>query len=547
MFIIDIVSYTVSSVATKINIAVNFYNGFFSGRMNDIVNCAAIAGGCRVIDKISSTAFCKNNFRTIVIVINGLLVAMIANIFVMSGCNLLPGNNKNNGEEEGKINIHFYHTMGANLRAVLDKYIEKFEALHPDINVIHEQVGGYDDVRDKVSNQLLVGEQPNITYCYPDHVARYNVAKGVLTLDSFINSTEEITLANGTKEIVGLTQAQKDDFIPGYYEEGKQFGDGLMYTLPLSKSTEVLYYNKTFFDENNLNVPTTWDEMEEVCATILELNKEYNAAHPEDQQTWVPLGYDSEANWFITMCEQLDLDYTSATGKHYLFDTADHHAFVSEFRDWYTKGYLTTQEIYGAYTSGLFVSTTSERSFMSIGSSAGATHQRPTKVDGEYPFEVGIAPIPQVDGENNGKAISQGPSLCILKSGNDEEDMASWLFIKYLTTNTSFQADFSIASGYVPVIKSVENDEVYADHLASADGGDYIAALSSKVCLEMADWYFTSPAFNGSSTARDEVGALLKDCLKIDKTYSADKVKTEMEKLFDEAINECEYWAKSEE
>ena len=39
--------------------------------MNDIVNCAAVAGGCRVIDKIGSTAFCKNNFRTIVIVING--------------------------------------------------------------------------------------------------------------------------------------------------------------------------------------------------------------------------------------------------------------------------------------------------------------------------------------------------------------------------------------------------------------------------------------------------------------------------------------------
>ena len=475
-----------------------------------------------------------------------LLVALVANVFVMSGCNLLPGNKNNNGEEEGKINIHFYHTMGQNLTAVLDKYIEKFEALHPDINIIHEQVGGYDDVRDKVSNQLLVGEQPNIAYCYPDHVARYNVAKGVLTLDEFIDSTETITLADGTTEIVGLTAEQKADFIPGYYEEGKQFGDGKMYTLPLSKSTEVLYYNKTFFEQNNLTVPTTWDEMEAVCAQIIELNKAYNAANPKAQQTWVPLGYDSEANWFITMCEQLKLPYTSATGTHYLYNTPEHHAFVTRYREWFTKGYLTTQEIYGSYTSGLFVSTTNERSFMSIGSSAGATHQRPTKVDGAYPFEVGIAPIPQVDAANNGKAISQGPSLCLLKSGNSEEDMASWLFIKYLTTNVSFQADFSIASGYVPVIKSVANDPVYADHLANADGGDYVAALSSKVCLEMADWYFTSPAFNGSSTARDQVGLLLKDCLQIDKSYSADAVKAEIEKQFKEAIDECEYWAKSE-
>ena len=475
-----------------------------------------------------------------------LLVSLLANVVLMSGCGLLPGNQSSNGEEEGKINIHFYHTMGKNLSTVLDKYIEKFEELYPDINIIHEQVGGYDDVRDKVSNQLLVGGQPNITYCYPDHVARYNVAKGVLTLDDFINSQEVVTRADGTTEILGFTQEQIDDFIPGYYEEGRQFGDGLMYTLPLSKSTEVLYYNKTFFDENNIEVPTTWEEMEAVCVRIKELNAEYNAAHPDAPETWVPLGYDSEANWFITMCEQLDLDYTSATGKHYLFDTADHHDFVTQFRDWYTKGYLTTQEIYGSYTSGLFTSTTAEKSFMSIGSSAGATHQRPNKVDGKYPFEVGIAPIPQFS-EDNQKAISQGPSLCILKSGDAEKDKASWLFIKFLTTNVGFQADFSIASGYVPVIKSVANDPIYIDHIANADGYEGVAALSSKVCLEMTDYYFTSPAFNGSSTARDEVGKLLENCLKIDASLSEDNVRAQIEKLFDDAVAECEYWAKSDE
>ena len=43
------------------------------------------------------------------------------------------------------------------------------------------------------------------------------------------------------------------------------------YSLPFNKSTEVLYYNKTFFEENNLTVPTTWDEMEEVSNKITEL------------------------------------------------------------------------------------------------------------------------------------------------------------------------------------------------------------------------------------------------------------------------------------
>ena len=148
-----------------------------------------------------------------------LLAAMLVNVFALSGC--LPGNKEDEGgEEEGKINIHFYHTMGQNLSTVLDYYVEEFEALYPDINVIHQQVGGYDDVRDQISTELTTGAQPNIAYCYPDHVALYNVAKAVMPLDEYINSKETITLADGSETILGLTDAEKADFIEGYYNEG---------------------------------------------------------------------------------------------------------------------------------------------------------------------------------------------------------------------------------------------------------------------------------------------------------------------------------------
>ncbi len=117
---------------------------------------------------------------------------------------------------------------------------------------------------------------------------------------------------------------------------------------------------------------------------------------------------------------------------------------------------------------------------------------------------MGITTIPQVDA-SNAKVISQGPSLCIFKKSNAQEVAASWLFVKYLTTTVEFQAEFSMASGYVPVIKSVANNEVYADFVAGADGGDNVAALAAKVCLEQVDAYYTSPAFPGSSEARSRV------------------------------------------
>ena len=249
------------------------------------------------------------------------------------------------GYDGSDVTIKFYSTMGSNLVEVLNHYIEVFNKLYPNIHVEHSSVGGYDDVRDQISTEITNGNQPNIAYCYPDHVALYNLAKSVVSLDNLIDSTMEITRADGTTEVLGLTDEQKADFISGYYEEGRQFGDELMYTLPLSKSTEVLYYNKTFFEENGLTVPTTWEEMEATCAKIKEID-------PES----IPLGYDSEANWFITMCEQLGSDYTSASGEHYLFNNPENKEFVKMFRDWFQKGYLTTQTIYGSYTSGLFVS-----------------------------------------------------------------------------------------------------------------------------------------------------------------------------------------------
>lgn len=463
-----------------------------------------------------------------------------------------------------QITLKFSHTMGTNLSDVLDTYIEEFNTLYPNIQIEWEKVGGYDDVRDQINKQITVGNQPNLAYCYPDHVATYNLANAVVVLDNLIDSEIQVTRADGTTETLGLTQEQKDDIIKGYYEEGKQFGDGQMYTMPLSKSTEVLYYNKTVFTELGLDVPDHWwcndscpadckTSIEYVCTKLKEYNKEST-----------PLGYDSESNWFITMTEQMKTPYTSAaTNDHFLFNTAENRAFVKRFNTWYNNGWITTQELYGQYTSGLFTNMEDKKvSYMSIGSSAGATHQRPEKVeqdkldeDGKpvlnedgtpvkesvYPFEVGIAPIPQYD-KSNQKVISQGPSLCIFAKEDPQEVVATWLFAKFLVTNVNFQAEFSAASGYVPVLKSVEKHPVYSDRLAKADGFDNISYLSAKVCLAQEENYFTSPAFNGSSTARDQVGLLLKNCISA-VTKSEDELNQFIATAFEEAIEECEYQA----
>ena len=429
------------------------------------------------------------------------------------------------GYDGSEVTIKFAHTMGAKLQEVLDYHIGEFNKLYPNIHVEHSSYGGWSDIAGLINTEIMGDNQPNIAYCYPDHVSMYNTAKSTVILDDLINSTIEVTRADGTTEVLGLTAEQIDDFIDGFYNEGTVYGDGLMYTMPLSKSTEVLYYNKTFFDENNLTVPTTWDEMEEVCKKILEIDPKC-----------IPLGYDSEDNMFITLCEQYGYDYTSATGDHYLFNNDDCKSFVKELREWYQAGYITTEALYGTYTSGLFTELDKEisHSYMCIGSTGGASYQIP---EGNA-FEVGVASIPQVKADSP-KAISQGPSLCILKGGqtSDQQVLASWLFVKYMTTNMAFQTEFSSTSGYMPVLESAQTNDVYANWLSKANGAEFLTAMVVKVGLEQANAYFTSPAFNGSSVARSQVGALLAKCM----SENASDVDALINNAFQAAYDECEF------
>ena len=457
-----------------------------------------------------------------------LVIVMLFNVLVLAGCEFDFSLDVDDKEEVGKvvqnfdftgvdmtkdITITFASTQGAALKAITDRYIAKFMELYPNITVEHTTMGDYDDARNTVTTQLAAGQQPNIAYCYPDHVAGYNLANAVVSLNSLISSTVELERADGTTEIIGLTADQIADFVPAYYAEGAQFGhvtpegEDVMYTMPFFKSTELLYYNATYFEEHGLTVPQTWDQMEAVCARILEIEAEEGRAGK-----CIPLGYDSEANWFITMCEQYGSGYTSAVGEHYLFDNETNFNFVKRIRDWHQKGYVTTEELYGAYTSGLFTGADEDGqvAYMCIGSSAGAQYQKAPVVNGEPEFEVGIASIPQVD-PNHAKVISQGPSVCILQGKNitKEEIVASWLLVKYLTTNVLYQAEYGLQSGYVPVIKSVMNNPTYAARMEMADGYNNLTALAAKKALEQAESYYASPAFNGSSAAREQVGYLL--------------------------------------
>lgn len=430
-------------------------------------------------------------------------------------------------DTETPVTVTFWNTMGKNLQEPLKEAIDEFKVLYPNVTVVSEQIGSYDDVRDQINTNMGTGDYPSMAYCYPDHVALYNEALITVPLDDVI---EHPQYGFGGEQVLFDNAPVLEDFVPGFWAEGSQYEDGQTYTVPFLKSTEALFYNKTFFQKHNLEVPTTWEEVWEVCEAIKKI---------EPQAT--PLGYDSESNLFITLAEAYGYDYTKAEGDYFYFDNDGMKGLMKQFKEYFDKGYFTTGELCGGYTNTLMTdSSQTSRAYMCVGSTAGAKYQ----VSSTGEFETGVAAVPTAAGKEL-KCMSQGPSLVFFKKANPQEVVAAWLFTQYLLTPET-QAKFAFASGYLPVTKPATATEVYQTFLNRAykeDGSlNDIAAASSQQAVAQNDHYFSSAVFIGSSTARDQAASLMISILG-DKEMTADNMVAKIDEYFEAAIKECRYQA----
>ena len=426
---------------------------------------------------------------------------------------------------EKEHTIRFTSTQGQRLQTPMAIAKQRFEEKYPGWTIEYTfKSGSYETLRDDTIADLQTSDYPDVVLCYPDHVANYMLTKKVVDLSKYVYSKDTITVGEGKKQDVGYTEAQIADFFPGFWAEGlaesfadyARYGytDDTIFTLPFAKSTELMFYNKTILDKEGIAVPKTWDELWAACA---KLSAKYTDC--------VPLGYDSESNWFITMCKQNGWGYTTAAGNssdHYKFYNSDVINWLQDMQAYYKNAYFITKQLYdpsgSQYTSALFAKSTDGGAFFCIGSSAGASNQVIT--NGE---EVGVAHIPgskyTVQGREitDNSVISQGPSVVMFRSNGsnaDEKEYMTYLFIKELL-EPDFQSQYSQASGYSPVRTSTFEIPSYKAAIeAGKSGSGSTVNKAIYIASTMTADFFTSPAFVGSSTARDVVGNLFMTVMK---------------------------------
>ena len=398
------------------------------------------------------------------------------------------------------IEIVIWHAFGESNQSLLQEMFDSFNEIYPQVTITQLGQGGYDGLRDSTIQSIVAGTTPTIVFGYPDHFVEYLNGNALVPLDEYIAHEEHGVDLN--------------DFVDGFLAENQQYLDGKQYSMPFAKSTEMVVYNKTYFDAQGIElsrtVPLTWDELEVLAETMVGSGA---------NQCDFLFNADSASNFFINSSKQWNAGYTNNEGQ-ILVDNPTTREMLSYFKGLFDDGVMALpiewEENYGSepFKAGDVC--------MSQGSTAGTRYNIP---DGTSPFEeMGIIPVIQKD-LDNAYVMQQGPNVAIISDADNNQRLAAWLLIKHMT-NTENTSNFAMATGYVPVRKSAfetteyqtflslveKYEELGREGLTPLERIDLPFSMAANVAFAQVDWYSYDPAFVGrisSSGARRESGLAL--------------------------------------
>ena len=415
------------------------------------------------------------------------------------------------------VEIEFWHRLWVTnpQTAFLQSAIESFQNIYPNIKINESFYVTYDELNDAIEQGLENGKLPTVIETNSNNIAKFLDKNLISNLEDYIDSVTLITKKDETKEMVGLTTEEQNQYIKGFMDECRSFdSQNNLYALPFSKSTEVLYYNKTMFDKYGWSVPKTWDDVANISEKFRQTTE--CATLKNDGKAVAGFSYDSEANLFITLTQQWGGEYTKFDKNSkgvYAFNNNESKAAIRWYKEQSDKGNLKTTTFFGTnYSSDAFKA---GQIVMTLGSSAGASYNVPS--DGS--FEVGVAAYPQKD-LNNPQVIQQGTNVTLFKRQDAQEELAGWLFMKFLT-NYESALDWCTSTSYFPIRKDVLNSDDYQNHISGkmVDGDGNIIYnhtlqnLALKVALEQRNWFFTNATFSDLDTALNETKNLVQNIL----------------------------------
>ena len=358
------------------------------------------------------------------------------------------------------VEITFWHAMNGDLEKTLQNLTDKFMESNKNITVTLQNQSSYPDLQQKITATTASPKDlPTLTQAYPHWMVNAVQDELLVDLKPYIEN-----------ETIGDTNY--NNILEGF-RKGSEI-DGKVYGMPFNKSTEVIWYNKTLFDELGLEVPTTFEEFAQASKTITE------------KKGIVGAGFDALHNFYTIYLRNKGVEFNSETD----VTSAESVEAANYYLDGIKDGYF---RIAGTdnYLSGPFAA---EQLGMYVGSNAGESFVKQA-VDGK--FEIGVAPYPAES------VMQQGTDLYMFSNATPEQRTAAFEFLKFLTS-TENQVTWGVETGYIPATQDAIASEDYTN------SGSLVAPILSGVTSKN---LFINKVAQGVDSAYNESKVVMEDIL----------------------------------
>ncbi len=321
--------------------------------------------------------------------------------------------------------INFWHAMGGQLGERTDAFATTFNGLQDQCVVNSVYQGNYTETMTAAIAAFRAGEQPHIVQVFEVGTATMMSAEGA------------VYPVHQLMEDQGM-DFDESSYIPAvisYYSDT----DGNMLSLPFNSSTPVMWVNLDLFAANDLEIPTTWDEVI-AAARVL---KDAGVASPlgfgwqswsmiENFSAWHDVQIGTLENGFAGTETEMTIN-NEAVVNHIqrIADMVDEGLFVyggrrGDSRPQFVNGEAAMWINSSAYFGG-FVADIQDFEFT----------QAP------LPLDTAVRAEPQ-------NSIIGGATLWTLSGHEDAEYACAAQFLQFLS-GTEQQADWAQATGYVPI------------------------------------------------------------------------------------------------
>lgn len=354
------------------------------------------------------------------------MAAALAATGCLSGC----GQTGKEALADGRTEVVFWYSGGKTAVGVWEQLIAEFNESQELYTVTGVTQADYDETYQKVQAGIASKTAADVV---------------LLDADKSRNLAEKKLLEDMTAYTKEDSSFVKEDYIEVFYEQG-MLEDGMLFALPAYGTTQVMYYNRAVLEKAGILPETiqTWQDVAAIDGALKNsgLNEVY---------AWEPMW---NADNLIDAAFSNGASMFSEDGKTVTINSPEWVEVWEAFRVWLHEDQIMKIH-YGGQGWEYWYKTMDDAV---NGTAAGYTGSSGDQADLDFTV-VGAMEQPGF-GEHESAPVARALQLVIPNNDNEAEAAGAYAFIRYLNSPEK-QAEWSMGTGYVPVMKSTIEDSEY--------------------------------------------------------------------------------------